>query len=289
MSSILGPSHPADSSTEDVSSPRTAEGSQSKRLSAVHLSGLVPGTGQFMLGHVRAGALFLAGFIAVIALFWPLRLPQWYLPFCVAALLLGAVSIAAAWRGARCAHGTYPKLSAPWLLLILPLAYLASSIDGNLVMRLSGFQAFNIPTSAMANTLMIGDRVVVDRSYYHKHTPRVGDVAVFRRGKIWEVKRVIAVGRDTIYGRAARVYRNGNLLYEPYVQHTGELPPQMQMNDFGPITLSDGQLFVMGDNRDVSYDSRQPEHGPIYLSAESGKPLYIIWSPERRRIGKSVR
>src|SRR5262249_16406831 len=209
--------------------------------------------------------------------------------FCVSVLLLGAVSVAAAWHATRCAHEKLPKLSAPWLLLVLPLAYLGSNFDANRVMRLAGFQVFNIPSSAMASTLMIGDRIVVDRSYYRTRPPRVGDVAVFRRGSIWEVKRIMAVGGDTIYGRAARIYRNGNVLYETYVQHTGDLPPQLHMNDFGPISLSPGQIFVMGDNRDVSYDSRQPEHGPIFLSAESGKPLYIIWAPDHRRIGRFVR
>ena len=149
MSSILGLSQPANVNTEAAAPPH----SKSKRFSAALLSGLVPGTGQFLLGHVQSGALFLAAFAATLALFWPLRLPQWYLAFCVSVLLLGAVSVAAAWHATRCAHEKLPKLSAPWLLLVLPLAYLGSNFDANRVMRLAGFQVFNIPSSAMASML----------------------------------------------------------------------------------------------------------------------------------------
>ena len=288
MSSILGLSQPIDPNPDAEPSQSIAPGSAAKRLSAVLISGIIPGAGHMLLGHLRAGTLFLAGFAAALALFWPLRLLQWYLGFCVSVLLLATVTIAAAWHVARSAHERLPKLSPWWLLVILPLAYLGSNFDADRMLRVAGFQVFNIPSSAMANTLIIGDRIVVDRRYYATHLPRVGDIAVFRREPLWEVKRIVALGGDTIYGRAGRVYRNGDLLYEPYVQHAH--PTTMAyMNDFGPVTLSAGQIFVMGDNRDVSFDSRQPAHGPISLNSQSGRPLYIIWSPNRRRTGKSLR
>ena len=136
----------------------------------------------------------------------------------------------------------------------------------------------------------MADRIVVDRSYYDRHRPEIGDIAVFRREGIWEVKRIIALGGDTMYGRSGLIYRNNQQLWEPYVIHTaGFGNPFPNTIDFGPVTIPDSHIFVMGDNRDVSYDSRQPKHGPIYLDAESGRLLYIIWSPDRRRIGRTLR
>ncbi|PYY04526.1 MAG: hypothetical protein DMG64_04700 [Acidobacteria bacterium] len=99
-----------------------------------------------------------------------------------------------------------------------------------------------------------------------------------------------ALGGDTIEGRAGIIYRNHERLWEPYVIHTlGSATPFPYTFDFGPITLAPGQMFVMADNRDVSYHSRQPKHGPVSLSTESGKPLYFVWSPDHRRIGRAVR
>ncbi|HKU25139.1 MAG TPA: signal peptidase I [Candidatus Sulfotelmatobacter sp.] len=261
-----------------------------KRLSAALLSGIVPGAGQLLLGTLRAAAVFLAGFAAALALFWPLRLLHWYFGFCFSVLVFAALSIASAWHAARFHDAKSRRLNRWWLLLIVPLAYLGSNFDANRALRLGGFQVFTIPSSAMENTLLIGDHIVVDRSYYAHYKPEVGDIAIFRREKIWEVKRIIALGGDTIYGRSGLIYRDGQQLWEPYVVHTvGFGDPFPNTMNFGPVTLSPGQIFVMGDNRDVSYDSRQPQHGPIYLSSESGKALYIIWAKDRHRVGRILR
>lgn len=261
---------------------------RSKRIVAVLLSTIVPGTGQLLLGHIRAAALFLAGFAAALAFFWPLRLPESYLGFITSILLLFTVSITAAAHALRSPDQNSPNLSFWWLLPLIPMSYLAACFQANPALRVAGFQLFSIPSSAMENTLIVGDRIIVDRRYYGAHRPRVGEVAVFRRGRLWEVKRIMAVEGDKLFGRAGLVYRNDGRLWEPYVLHLG-ISGDAYMNDFGPITVPAGKIFVMGDNRDVSYDSRQPEHGPVVLGKQSGKPLYILWSPNHRRIGKPVR
>lgn len=288
MNSILGLSIPVQATAQLPTPAVSAKPPKSKRIAAVLLSIIVPGTGQLLLGHIRAAALFLAGFAAALAFFWPLRLPASYLGLVISLLLLFTVSLTAAGHVLRSADQNSPNFSLWWLLLVLPMSYLAACLQANPALRVAGFQLFSIPSSAMENTLIVGDRIIVDRRYYRAHKPRVGEVAVFRRGNLWEVKRIMAAEGDKLFGRAGLVYRNDARLWEPYVVHLG-ISGDAYMNDFGPITVPAGEVFVMGDNRDVSYDSRQPEHGPVSLGGQSGKPLYIVWSRDHRRIGRLVR
>jgi len=175
-------------------------------------------------------------------------------------------------------------------------------------------QAFEIPTSSMENTLLIGDHVFVDRvrlapksSLFDKvvpyRDPRRGDIVVFvspSEPGLFVVKRVIGVPGDRIHLRGAKVYLNGTLQDEPYVVHSrGDYNPYR--DDFPSVRpTSDDQLysdwqihepdfiqgedivvppnayFGMGDNRDVSYDSRY--WGFIPRENVVGRPTFIYWS-----------
>jgi signal peptidase I len=291
MSSILGLSEPdpipvAEPPVPSIRRPFI------RRLSAALLSSIVPGTGQFLLGQIRAGAFFLAGFVAVLMLFWPVRLPGSYVGLLLCMLALAGFSIAAAWHALRSPEDRDQPSSGWWLLLFILIAYVSSRVDANLAGRLAGFRPFLIPVSSMERTLVIGDRLVADMRYYHSNRPHLGDVVIFNHQNVIAVKRVIAVAGDTILGRNGLVYLNGNLLEERYVQHLNAMGGPIYagaINDFGPITVPPGQLFVMGDNRDVSFDSRWRQYGPVYLGDLVGKPLYISRSPYRRRIGTAVR
>jgi signal peptidase I len=126
-------------------------------------------------------------------------------------------------------------------------------------------QAFWIPSPSMTPTLEVGDRVLVNKLSYKAHEVRRGDLIVFERppetsngleGEIKDlIKRVIAVGGDTIEGRDGRVYVNGELIDEPYLQ------PGTPTNDLEREVVPAGTVFVMGDNRSNSEDSRV--FGPI--------------------------
>lgn len=164
------------------------------------------------------------------------------------------------------------------------------------------FQAFYIPSSSMEDTLNINDRVLVNKLTYRFGDINRGDVIVFDdpRGGFEEpdesvidsavrnvfesiglatprsefIKRVIGVSGDTVEGIGGMVYVNGMALDEPYLKDPGyAIPP------FGPVEVQAGQLFVMGDNRAASQDSRF--FGTIPTDDVVGKAFVIIWPPAR--------
>ena len=178
------------------------------------------------------------------------------------------------------------------------------------------FQTFAIPSSSMENTLLIGDHLLVNREQFAPPTHwigpllpygdlRRGDIAVFlspEQPGLFLVKRIIGVPGDRIHLRDGVVYRNGQKLDEPYAQHilAGDynpyrdnfpaVPPsemygvrnEKWRREFsahvvgGDIVVPANSYFAMGDNRDVSYDSRY--WGFLPRANVIGHPLVIFWS-----------
>ncbi len=144
-----------------------------------------------------------------------------------------------------------------------------------LVLRAFLFQAYWIPSESMDATLMTNDRVLVNKISYDVHAVHRGDVVVFERtdaqpGEIRDlIKRVIALEGETIEGRANQLFINGELLIEPYLA-IDELT-----TDFGPVTVPDGHVFMMGDNRDESFDSRF--FGTVDADRIVGRAFVIFW------------
>ncbi len=164
-------------------------------------------------------------------------------------------------------------------------------------------QAFRIPSGSMIPTLLVGDHILVNKLVYRFGDPRRLDVVVFRfpldRRKDY-IKRVIGLPGDRVEIVDKVVYINGKPLREPYVQHTDPriIPRGVQPRDnYGPVVVPPGHYFVMGDNRDSSYDSRF--WGFVSRKAFIGKALiiYFSWNPHGsnplhwvrwRRIGKLI-
>lgn len=129
------------------------------------------------------------------------------------------------------------------------------------------------------------------RDYKHR-SPQRGEVVLFQHdvqghGTEDYVKRVIAVGGDTIEGTKDGIFLNGKFLSEPYAKYGSPREDTDTKREFGRTKVSPGQLFVMGDNRDDSYDSRY--FGPVPLSRVEGRLLYLYWSHDRSRIGQTIR
>lgn len=155
-------------------------------------------------------------------------------------------------------------------------------------------QAFKIPSGSMKPTLQIGDHILVTKFIYGVKIPIIrntlvsisepkrGDIVVFiypeDRSKDF-VKRVIGIAGDTIEIKDKKIYLNGLPHNDNYGVYTDDMiiPGAAQPRDnFGPKTVPPGSLFVMGDNRDQSYDSRF--WGFVDLKDVLGKALIIYWS-----------
>jgi signal peptidase I len=195
------------------------------------------------------------------------------------------------------------------------LASLAAVLVTGLFIITFIMQAFEIPSSSMENTLLIGDHVFVNRVQFspaaHWMGPllpyreiRRGDVVVFLHPAepgLYVVKRIIGIPGDHLHLRDGVVYRNGEKLDEPYVIHqpeSGYVPyrdnfPAVPATEFTNVTPSwqlllpqnikgddlvvpPNSYFGMGDNRDVSYDSRF--WGFIPKDNVIGRPMFIYWS-----------
>ena len=190
-------------------------------------------------------------------------------------------------------------------------------------------QTFAIPSGSMENTLLIGDHLLVNRERFSPPSrylgpllpyrePYRGDVTVFMSPEqpgLILVKRIIGIPGDHIHLRDGKVYRNGEKLSEPYVQHTlgsdgsyfslyrdnfPAVPPSPMVGVRNerwqqaiPLHLQDGDIvvppnsyFAMGDNRDNSYDSRY--FGFVPKENLIGRPLFVYWSIESAEYGPDM-
>ena len=145
-----------------------------------------------------------------------------------------------------------------------------------LIIRTFVVQAFKIPSGSMLNTLLVGDHILVNKFIYRFKDPQRGDIVVFKFPKDEEkdfIKRVIGMPGDKIQIKNNQVFINDKPVKEPYAIYEGY--PSSKIN-FGPVTVPKGKLFVMGDNRYNSYDSR--EWGFLDEKELVGEAFIIYWS-----------
>lgn len=144
------------------------------------------------------------------------------------------------------------------------------------LIRLFILEPFYIPSGSMEPTLREHDRIIVSKLNYLWAEPQRGDIIVFkypRDPKRNFVKRIIAVGGETVALKNSRLYINGQEVPEDY------LPPGLRFADFGPVSVPEGYFFMLGDNRNNSEDSRVWGFLPRRLIV--GKALVIYWPPSR--------
>lgn len=148
-----------------------------------------------------------------------------------------------------------------------------------LLIRFFLFEVFVVEGRSMYPTLENYNRLVVDKISYRFNEPGYGDIIVFESytGKDF-IKRVIGTGGDTIEIRAGEVYRNGTLVDEPY------LMGQTDYEDYGPVEVPAGCLFLMGDFRKNSLDSRNPLVGFVSKELIKGRACLIFWPPGEAKV-----
>lgn len=206
---------------------------------------------------------------------------------------------AAIWAAAR--KPGRRGFASEWAVTIIMYLFAATTI----------VQAYVVPTGSMENTIKVGDHMLVDRVGYADPGPvgrhflpyreiRRGDIVVFRYPEDIRqtyVKRVIGVPGDRIHLENKQVVRNGRRLVEPYTQHVARFedryrddfprPPEVYTTsrgrdmlehnvEDGEVLVPPGALFVLGDNRDNSADSRY--WGFVPRNYVIGKPLTVYWS-----------
>ncbi|MFP4108621.1 MAG: signal peptidase I [Desulfonatronovibrio sp.] len=161
-----------------------------------------------------------------------------------------------------------------------------------LFIRTFVIQAFKIPSGSMLPTLQIGDHLLVNKFKYGIHMPfmdkyifefdgpQFQDIIVFEFPEDPSkdfIKRVVGLPGDVIEIKDKKFYRNGQSIHEDYIQHRDRRVVDKR-DDFGPYTVPEDSYFVMGDNRDESYDSRF--WGAVDREDILGKAWIIYWSWE---------
>lgn len=175
-----------------------------------------------------------------------------------------------------------------------------------LLIRTFIIQAFKIPSGSMEPTLLIGDHLLVSKFSYSVHipneipfigyqmfpdyhffrsVPKRGDIIVFKYPKDETkdfIKRVVGLPEETIRIIRQKVYIDDKLLKEPYAYHS-QPPAPISRDDMPPLRIPEGHIFVMGDNRENSSDSRV--WGVLDLTKLRGKAQWIYWSWDSENSG----
>jgi signal peptidase I len=159
-------------------------------------------------------------------------------------------------------------------------------------LRSSVVQAFWVPSGSMLPTIQIGDHIFVNKLAYRVRVPWIG-TELFRTGELKRgevvvfvspvdrktdlIKRVVALAGDRVEVRNKKLHVNGEAVEDSHAHFDdSEVKPVGPRDNFGPVTVPEGKFFVMGDNRDRSYDSRF--WGFADVNDIKGKSTFIYWS-----------
>lgn len=290
-------------------------------LSFVFLAGL----GQLYCGRVKRAATQIAiGLLVLLAYLWLVKfhgIESFRLAIVLSvllALLLGlkifsAVDAFLIARRTRAAPLAWYQRWYVYALIVIASGAFAVPFGWRSVCP-----TYSIPTASMSPTIEPGDIIVTEHNHWSS-SPYRGELAVFRLPHdehVDYVKRIVAIPGDTVQLVHGRLIVNGRMVDRKEVDRNRregsaaanngltifeELIPDAaphliaERDDEGPLddtdlaTVPTGHVFVLGDNRDSSRDSRVPSIGFVPLGNLTDKPLYVLWSPHLSRLGLTLR
>lgn len=167
------------------------------------------------------------------------------------------------------------RLGIDWLIIAVV------ALGAAFLLRMFVVQQFAVEGQSMLGTLHSGDRVIVNKLSYDAHDPRRGDIVVLKDVKQSVevrdlIKRVVALPGETVEYRNCKLFINGDAVLEPYLDpslvglhHCGD--PQRA------VEIEPDHVFVMGDNRGASLDSRTPAIGQIPYDHLIGRAFVVVW------------
>ncbi len=265
-----------------------------KPVLALLLSLVTPGLGHVYNGQLRRGVSYLVGiFLANIVLLF-LLVTFYGMIFCL--IVPGAfflfIAIDAV-RGAIKLKTIELKPYNKWYIYLL--IFLLSNVVGQLLIwttKNNIAKAYKTPSSTMAPTLLVGDHLVADMRIYKSQKPQRGDIIIFEFPKDPSkefIKRVICVEGDKVEIIENKIYINDKLLNDPWGNFgDGGLGKDIPgLDSYGPVVVPKDSLFVLGDNRNYSQDSRF--WGFVDVKKVKGKALYLYWAKDKSRIGMELK
>ncbi len=174
---------------------------------------------------------------------------------------------------------SWQDAASDWLISIIVAVALAFCI------RTFLFEPYMVEGSSMYPSLVNHERLIVDKLSYFIGDPKKGEIVVFRFPKDQTrdfIKRVIAVGGDTVEMKYGKVFVNGQQLNETYIWHQD--PKGENISNVRKCVVPKGTIFVLGDNRNNSEDSRFADVGMVPLKLVKGRALAAFWPLDKMRI-----
>lgn len=279
--------------------PKVATKPRKPWLAAL-LALILSGLGQLYAGEPRRALAVYLGSVALLAAALVTVLPKTFSGLIVFVLAELSYRLWSMWDSARIARRKQDYVLEPfnrWYWYVAAVLVLNVFI-GPRLNAFSPLDTVKVTSRSMEPAVLLGDHFCADMRFYRSARPSRGDLVLFvspEDPKTQLLKRVIGLPGERIEIRDRAVYIDGRRLEDPW-GHFSKDPPAVgapaspglrNRDDLAAVEIPGGHVFLIGDSRDDSYDSRF--YGPVPISSLRGRPLYVYWSPAWSRIGMSLR